>query len=156
MFAWYLQWKGYLPGLVGAVMVALPPPLGTTALNSPPLSEVTVWSTLSELVTVIFAPGSTLVGTWYLKFLMVIFATAAVEELLAEGSDVPDGVVEPVVLELEEALTDGVEVPDAVLVDWPPLPQAPSKKTPQVAATAPAVSRTFITVLPIHRWGMHL
>lgn len=124
----------------------MPPLLGMIASNSPAVSEVTVWFTESELVTVIVAPGLTLVGTWYAKFLMVIFtAVAAVEELLAEGIDVPDGVAALVVLVLGEALTDDV----AVLVDWPLLPQAPRRKTLQVAAIAPAVSRAVIAVRPI-------
>lgn len=158
-----MQWKGYLPGLVGAVMVWVPPLLGMTASNCPAVSEVTVWSTESELVTVIVAPGVTLTGTVYLKFLMVIFAVAAgagaaveelfVDELLVEGVDVPDPVVVGlVVLVLEEALTDGEDALDAVLVDWPPLPQAPRRNTLQVAAIAPAVRRAFIAVRPINGW----
>jgi len=155
-----VQWKGYVPGLVGAVMVWVPPLLGMTASNRPAVSEVTVWSTPSLLVTVIFAPGLTLVGTMYLKSLMLIFAAAAGvaagagEELLAEGLDVPEGVVALAVLELvvlEDALTGGVEVLCPV-VDWPPLPQAPRKKTLQVAAIAPAVRRVVIGVRPVSGW----
>lgn len=87
--------------MVGAVMVWVPPLPGMTASNCPAVSEVTVWPTASELVIVIFAPGLTLTGTVYVKFLMVIFAAAAgvaafrellVEELLVGGFDVPDGV----------------------------------------------------------------
>ncbi len=161
-----MQWKGYLPGLVGAVMVWVPPLPAMTASNSPAVSEVRVWPTASELVTVIVAPGVTLTGTVYLKFLMVIFAAAAgagaaveellVEELLLEGFDVPDPVAGLVALAagvLEEALTGGVEDGlGPVLVDCPPLLQAPRRKILQVAASAPAVRRAVIAVRPISGW----
>jgi hypothetical protein len=41
MNGWIVQWKGYEPGLVGAVNV-LVPDAGAGSSNAPPLSAVTV------------------------------------------------------------------------------------------------------------------
>lgn len=120
MLAWNVQWKGYLPGLVGAVMVPLPPPPGTVTSKSPPWSEVTVCERLSESVMVIFAPGFTLTGTPYLKSLMVISALAAgwaaADDPLADGFDGTEEVdgtegVEPGALVVDEAACEGVDAP---------------------------------------------
>ena len=128
MLAWYVQWKGYLPGLVGAVIVPLPPPPSIAVSKRPAWSEVTVCEAPSELVMTIFAPGFTLTGTWYAKSLMVIAAGAAdgaagvegaVDDPLAEGIGMVDvdgfeGVV-PAVLVVDEAAAGGVALPCPVL-----------------------------------------
>lgn len=138
--------------MVGAVMVPLPPPPSIEASKSPASSEVTVCVGPSMSVMVIFAPGLTLMGTWYAKSLMVILASAAGlagadDDPLADGVDVPEGVA-LAALVVDEAAVAGVDAPCPVLVGWLPLLQAPRRMTLQVAASAPVTSRAVMGVRP--------
>ena len=157
MFAWYVQWNGYEPGLVGAVRVTVPPPPSALTSKTPPLSEVTVCEAPSMLVMVIFAPGLTLAGTWYSKSLMVIFASAAGlgfgAGAVCDGAVVL-GVVFAGVVSPGPEDSDDVEDADAdaagagesctVVGDELPLPHDARNSTLQVAESAPARSRVFM------------
>ena len=92
MFAWNVQPKVYLPGLVGAVNVAVPPSAVTFTSKAPWVVEVSVWFWLSWFLTVTFVPGATEGVTEYLKLLIVIMtACAAPGELdAAAGRDDDD------------------------------------------------------------------
>jgi len=57
--------------LVGAVKVAVPPPVTLTS-KAPFVAEVTVWFWSSWFLTVILAPGATDAGIAYVKSLIVM------------------------------------------------------------------------------------
>lgn len=77
MLACSVQLNLYVPGLLGAVMVADSPFCRSAVLKLEPSSEVTLWATESSLVTLIVSPAFTVSGLPKLKFLMVIVAEAA-------------------------------------------------------------------------------
>jgi hypothetical protein len=90
MSGWIVQWKGYVPGVVGALNMTVCPP-GARTSNWPRPSLVTVWSTESLLVTATVAPGDTVVGPVKVKFEMVMVADAAGAGAEEEGGfAVPD------------------------------------------------------------------
>nr|WP_246142121.1 hypothetical protein [Lacisediminihabitans profunda] len=98
MFRWNVQWKAKLPGVDGAVNVAVAPPWIVTS-NDAPSSEVTVCAWLSVFVTVTVAPGATEAGAMKVKSLMRMASAdvdADAEALAAGGWLVPDdGLVLP-------------------------------------------------------------
>ena len=79
-----MQWKAYLPGVVGAVNVAVAP-AGTVTSKELPSSAVTLWAS-SMFVTETVAPGLTETGVRYSKSSMLISAatTGADDEAPAE------------------------------------------------------------------------
>ncbi|MGI8612487.1 MAG: hypothetical protein ACR2KL_00835, partial [Nocardioidaceae bacterium] len=104
-----------------AVNVAVPPPAVTLTSNRPGWSEVSVWLLVSALVTVTFAPGLTVAGPEYAKFLMLTAALDAETPPEVDGDDDADVdgnddvVVVDVVLELspEEPHPDNAMTPTA-------------------------------------------
>jgi hypothetical protein len=100
MLRWNVQWNAKLPGVDGAVKVAVAPPWIVTS-NDAPSSEVTVWAWLSVFVTVTVAPGATDAGAMNVKSLMRMASADADADAdadaLAEGGWLApdDGLVVP-------------------------------------------------------------
>lgn len=127
MLAWYVQWNGYDPGVVGATKVVVMPAVALRS-KAPPLSAVTVWLTSSIFITFTVAPGATEAGTVYLYALMwMVTAACGADELPGEVADVAD-VDEEAPAEMEEA-ADEVAAPVAGL------PGAPVDEDPHPART---------------------
>jgi len=82
--------KGELPGLVGAVKVAVPPRPSAETSKAPFAAEVRVCFSVSSFLTVTFAPGATDAGIVYLKSLIVMTTDSAVESLGAASGDVDE------------------------------------------------------------------
>ena len=76
MNGWIEQWNLYVPGLLGAVKLAVPLAL-TGASKLLPSSAVTVWAVLSSFFTETFWPGLTVNGLPKAKLEIVICAAAA-------------------------------------------------------------------------------
>jgi hypothetical protein len=132
MFAWNVQPNGYLPGLVGAVNVAVPPSAVTLTSKAPCIVEVTVWFWLSWFFTVTFVPGATEAGTEYMKLLIVIACAALGELDPAADRDGIDG----------DGEDDDAELRDAVPAAWEPetVAEAPQPLSPTSSAAAVMVN----------------
>jgi hypothetical protein len=124
MFAWKVQPNVYLPGLLGAVNVAVPPSAVTLTSKAPCIVEVTVWFWLSLFFTVTFAPAVTEAGVEYMKLLIVIMTACA-----ARG-------------ELDGAVAGGEDVGGTVPAAWDPeaVAEAPQPLSPTASAAAAMVN----------------
>jgi hypothetical protein len=136
MNGWIVQWKGYEPGLLGAVKVLVADDAWSS--KAFPLSAVTVWAVPSSLWTVTVAPGLTDAGVWKAKPLMVITAAEAV----VPAADVEDAAAE-----------DEVEVEvDEFAVAFPPddeVPQ-PARATANRLAATPRRIWALVPVMHHH------
>ena len=142
MLAWYVQWNGYDPGVVGATKVVVMPPVALRS-KAAPVSAVTVWLTSSMFITLTVAPGATEAGKvyWYALMWMVTVACGA-DELPGDVADVADVDVADVdvadvdVADVDEEVSAGVvDAVDEVAAPVAGLLGAPVEEDPHPART---------------------
>ena len=134
MLAWYVQWNGYDPGVVGATKVVVMPAVALRS-KAPPLSAVTVWLTSSIFITFTVAPGATEAGIVYLYALMwMVTAACGADELPGEVADVADVDVDVADVD-EEVPAEVVEAADEEAAPVAGLPGALVDEDPHPART---------------------
>lgn len=149
-----MQWNGVEPGVLGAVNVALPLP-GTLTSKAPPLSTVMVCDAESSLVTVIFAPGAMLAGTWYLKSLIVIDAVFVGVELSDSGDGEEGGSIDGEAFVVEDGWAEAAEPDmeaeggdDEFSALLPDVPQAAKARSATAATPANPVLEMLMSTPP--------